>query len=158
MPLQMSCPVRVFIGLGSNLGNREAQIKAALEWLSTHPKIELIRHTELIETDPWGITSQGCFLNSVAEILTELSPHALLGQLQAAEKALGRKVSSQKWGPRVIDLDILLYGDVIVETPDLQVPHAYLTSRPFIIKQILELDSEIVHPRLHEPLRAFIKK
>jgi 2-amino-4-hydroxy-6-hydroxymethyldihydropteridine diphosphokinase len=143
--------VSVLIGIGSNIGNREKKIRSALAWLAAHPRIELRRHTEPMETEPWGYAEQPRFINAVAEILTDLDPHELLLELKQAEKALGRKKSSVKWGPREIDLDILLFGDLVLETGDLTIPHAHLTSRPFVLEQILELEPDGFHPRTGLP-------
>ena len=115
---------RAFIGLGSNLGDRRARIDAALEWLAGHERIRLGRHTEPIETPPWGVVEQPGFLNAVAEVTTSLAPEELLDELKRAERALGRTASEERWGPREIDLDILLFGDVVVECETLTVPHA----------------------------------
>jgi 2-amino-4-hydroxy-6-hydroxymethyldihydropteridine diphosphokinase len=133
-------------------------VHAALNWLAADPAIELKRHTKLIETEPWGLRDQPTFINAVAEICTNLDPFDLLTLLKSAEKELGRRKSTVKWGPRVIDLDILLYGEMIIETEDLTIPHAQLISRPFIIEQILELDAEVMHPKLGVPIRSFQKK
>jgi 2-amino-4-hydroxy-6-hydroxymethyldihydropteridine diphosphokinase len=133
-------------------------VRAALDWLLADPAIELKRHTKLIETEPWGFRNQPTFVNAVAEIFTHLEPLDLLTLLKSAEKELGRKKSIVRWGPRVIDLDILLYGERIVETEDLTIPHPRLISRPFIIEQILELDDDVMHPKLRVPIRSFLKK
>ena len=152
-----SSPVRVFIGLGSNLDNPTERVREAINWLSTDPAIELLRHTELMETEPWGLSDQPKFINAVAEVLTALDPFDLLSLLKTAEKKLGRKKSSVRWGPRVIDLDILLYGEQIIETDDLTIPHAQLVLRPFVIEQILQLDGDLIHPKFRVPIRTFLK-
>lgn len=139
---------RVFIGLGSNLGDRRAMIRAGLEWLSSHPRIEVLSRSGIIETEPWGQAEQPAFLNAVAEIRTSLAPHPLLEQLKIAEGELGRNRRSPKWGPREIDLDILLYGDEVIDTPTLKIPHEHLPARGFVIEQLIELDEDLVHPEL----------
>ncbi|MCP4196131.1 MAG: 2-amino-4-hydroxy-6-hydroxymethyldihydropteridine diphosphokinase, partial [Proteobacteria bacterium] len=116
MSTNAAVPVRVFIGLGSNLDNPVARVRSAITWLATDPAVELKRHTEPVETEPWGLENQPHFFNAVAEILTDLDPVELLTHLKFAEKELGRKESPVKWGPRVIDLDILLYGQMVIET------------------------------------------
>jgi 2-amino-4-hydroxy-6-hydroxymethyldihydropteridine diphosphokinase len=150
---------RVFIGLGSNLGDRAGRIAGALDWLRRHRSIELVAHTGCVETDPWGVTDQPPFLNAVAEIRTALGPEALLAELQAAEVALGRqKEGRSRWGPREIDLDILLFGERIVETMDLVIPHPWLTERRFVLTQLLELDPDLRHPVRHLPLGGFLPR
>jgi 2-amino-4-hydroxy-6-hydroxymethyldihydropteridine diphosphokinase len=111
-----------------------------------------------VETAPWGIENQPRFINAVAEILTNLDPFDLLLLLKSAEKELGRRNNAIKWGPRIIDLDILLYGEMVIETEELTIPHAQLISRPFVIEQILELDTDVIHPKLRVPIRCFLEK
>ncbi len=150
--------VRAFIGLGSNVGDREANIEAALEWISSHEQIELRSRTELIETEPWGLKDQPSFINAVAEVVTNLGPHQLLGELKRAEGELGRIKASQMWGPREIDLDILLYGEMILNTPELKIPHVHLTEREFVVKQLVSLDADVVHPKFRVPIKSFLFK
>jgi 2-amino-4-hydroxy-6-hydroxymethyldihydropteridine diphosphokinase len=144
--------VRAFIGLGSNLGNREERILGALDWLAKHSQIDLRNRTKIVETAPWGLLGQPSFLNAVAEIRTDLSPLELLGELKRAEKELGRAEEIVKWGPREIDLDILLYGEKVVDSKDLIIPHPHLLERPFVITHLLELDPDLVHPVKKAPL------
>lgn len=148
---------RVFVGLGSNLGDRAAHIEAACARLRDHPAIELVRRTELAETAPWGVEDQPAFLNAVAELRTTLAPEELLRALQRIERDLGR-TPSRRWGPREIDLDILLFGDRVVEGPQLVVPHPRLTERRFVLDQLLDLDPGLAHPRTGEPLSSFSKQ
>jgi len=145
---------RVFIGLGSNVGDREAHIEAACARLRDHPAIELVRRTELSETAPWGDADQPAFLNAVAEARTTLTPEQLLLALQRIERDVGR-TPSRRWGPREIDLDILLFGERVVDEPQLVVPHPRLTERRFVLDQLLALDADLVHPRTGRPLSSF---
>lgn len=149
---------RVFLGLGSNLGNREHNILKALDWISRHPAIILKRATPTAETEPWGTRDQPLFLNAVAIVRTRLDPADLLRELKRAEKILGRTNNHRRWGPREIDLDILLFGSQIVETEELKIPHPFLTTRPFVLKQVLELQADITHPKTGTPLSVFLKK
>ncbi len=146
---------RVFIGLGSNVGDRAAHIEAALARLAVHAGIALVRATELIETAPWGDVAQGAFFNAVAEVRTTMEPLELLHALQRMERELGR-TPSRRWGPREIDLDILLFGDRVVDDPHVVVPHPRLTERRFVLDQLLSLDATLVHPRLGVHLSSFI--
>lgn len=148
---------RVFIGLGSNLGDRAARIDRALAWLAAHPALQLVRCSAVVETAPWGIEDQPMFLNAVAEIRTELEPEALLAELKRAERQLGRiDPGRRRWGPREIDLDILLYGERVVDSPDLVVPHPRLSERRFVVSQLVELDPDLVDPRNGAPLASYL--
>ena len=147
-------PTRAFVGLGANLGDRRAAIEAALSRIAAHPGIELVRRTALIETPPWGVEDQPPFLNAVAELRTTLEPPELLEALKRMERDLGR-TPTRRWGPREIDLDILLFGDRVIDTPSLVVPHPHLGERPFVLAQLVELDPELVHPRSGHRLRSF---
>ncbi|MCK9459437.1 MAG: 2-amino-4-hydroxy-6-hydroxymethyldihydropteridine diphosphokinase [Proteobacteria bacterium] len=148
---------RAFVGLGANLGDRRATIEAALSRLAAQPGISLVRRTALVETPPWGVEDQPPFLNAVAELRTTLEPLALLESLQRLERELGRR-PTRRWGPREIDLDILLFGDRVVDAPTLVVPHPHLTDRPFVLSQLLALDPSLVHPRSGQRLSSFQSK
>jgi 2-amino-4-hydroxy-6-hydroxymethyldihydropteridine diphosphokinase len=137
--------MKAFIGLGSNLGEREAMIRLALDDLARLPSTRLVRASSLYDTEPVGEVDQPNFLNAVAQIDTELTARQLLWNLQLIEKRLGR-VRAQRWGPRTIDLDLLLYGGLVVEEPDLKVPHPELTRRSFVLVPLVELDPLLVHP------------
>jgi 2-amino-4-hydroxy-6-hydroxymethyldihydropteridine diphosphokinase len=137
---------RAFIGLGANVGDRRANIEAAIAAMSAHPRIEVVRCTALAETAPWGVADQPAFLNAVAEVRTTLDPVELLQSLKCMERELGR-TPGPRWGPREIDLDILLYGDSVIDDPLLTIPHPELAARPFVLAQLIELDARLVHPR-----------
>jgi 2-amino-4-hydroxy-6-hydroxymethyldihydropteridine diphosphokinase len=122
-----------YVGLGSNLGDREALIRRAAELIGT------VRLSTIRETEPWGYTAQGPFLNAVAEIETGLGPRPLLVHLLDVERRLGRERVGPRWGPRRIDLDLLLYGDETIEEPDLVVPHPRLLERRFVLEPLAEL-------------------
>lgn len=135
---------RVFIGLGSNLGDRRANLAAALERL-TERKIKVCQASSLIETQPWGGVQQEAFLNQVLEVETWLNPQDLLQTLLAIEAELGR-VREVKWGPRVIDLDILYIGQEQIYSPDLIVPHPYVEERAFVLESLVEIAPHFVDP------------
>ena len=147
---------RVFIGLGSNLGDRHGRMQAALKLLDEHPRITLEKHTGFVETEPWGVQDQPAFLNAVACTTTTLEPHALLAKLKRIEKELGREERNQKWGPREIDLDILLFGSLVIKTDNLVIPHERLVERPFVVVQLLELEENILHPVHRVLLKDFL--
>jgi 2-amino-4-hydroxy-6-hydroxymethyldihydropteridine diphosphokinase len=130
--------VTAYIGVGSNLGDRKVFIARAIKLLGETPGILLIRAGNLQETKPLGPIKQGDFINGVFELETLLGPVELLDALLAIEKKLGR-VRKKRWGPRTIDLDILLYGDRIIEHPRLRVPHPEIAHRPFILEGLHEL-------------------
>lgn len=122
-----------YVGLGSNLGDRESLIRQAAELIGA------TRLSTIIETDPWGYEQQPRFLNAVAEVETPLAPQAFLEQLLEVERRLGRERPGRPWGPRTIDLDLLLYGDEELDEPGLVVPHPHLEERLFVLEPLAEL-------------------
>jgi 2-amino-4-hydroxy-6-hydroxymethyldihydropteridine diphosphokinase len=133
-----------FVGIGSNLGDREATIRRALALLE---ELGTVRVSSIRETDPVGITDQPRFLNAVAELETNLTARQLLDRLLAIELELGRdRAGGVRWGPRAIDLDLLLYGDQTIEEPGLTVPHPRLAERDFVLEPLHELDPELALP------------
>jgi 2-amino-4-hydroxy-6-hydroxymethyldihydropteridine diphosphokinase len=147
--------MKAFVGLGSNLGERETMIRLALDDLSRLPATRLVRASSLYDTEPVGDVEQPNFLNAVAEVETDLTARQLLWNLQLIERRLGR-TRTRRWGPRTIDLDLLLYGRLIVDEPDLQVPHPELTRRSFVLVPLAELDPLLVHPVTGQTLLAHI--
>lgn len=122
-----------YVGLGANLGDREAAIVRAAALVDAR-RLSTIR-----ETEPWGYEDQPPFLNAVAELETETAPRDLLDRLLAVEASLGRDRSGPRWGPRTIDLDLLLYGDLVLDEPGLTVPHPRLPERLFVLEPLAEL-------------------
>jgi len=143
----MCSETRAFIGLGANVGDRRAHIEAALAAMAAHPRIAIVRCTAPVETEPWGVADQPAFLNAVAEVQTTLDPKELLQSLKRMERELGR-TPGRRWGPREIDLDILLFRNSVIDDSSLVIPHPELTTRPFVLSQLIELDEHLVHPRL----------
>jgi 2-amino-4-hydroxy-6-hydroxymethyldihydropteridine diphosphokinase len=138
---------RAYVGLGANLGDREATIRRALELLGAEPGIEVVAVSTLRETEPVGYADQPAFLNGAAALDTELSPRALLDRLLAVEQELGRvRGAGPRFGPRTIDLDLLLYGSEVVDEPGLTVPHPRLAERSFALEPLCELDSGLSLP------------
>ena len=133
---------RAYIGLGANLGNREKGIRDAAAELAA-ARLSTIR-----ETEPWGLTDQPRFLNAVAELETELTPRELLERLLDVERMFGRTRSGPRWGPRTIDLDLLLYGSRTIDEPGLKVPHPRLHERVFVLEPLAELAPDAVVPGL----------
>lgn len=136
---------RVYIGIGSNLGDKQENIKKALDLLKANGRLSGVIAAPLYKTDPVGCADQDWFLNTVACFTTDMSPHDLLGVLMSMEKEMGR-VRTVRWGPRVIDLDILLYGDLKIDFPDLQVPHPRLEERAFVMVPLADLSPDLVMP------------
>lgn len=122
-----------YVGLGSNLGDREALIRRAAE------AIGAVRLSTIRETEPWGLAEQPPFLNAAAELETALPARELLDRLLDVERQLGRKRDGARWGPRTIDLDLLLYGEEVIDEPGLRVPHPYLLERRFVLEPLAEL-------------------
>lgn len=149
--------MKAYIGLGSNLGERESMIRQALEALSILPDTDLVRASSLYDTEPVGDVEQPNFLNAVAQVETDLPARQLLWNLQLIEKRLGRE-RTRRWGPRVIDLDLLLYGDEIVEEDGLRVPHPELTRRAFVLVPLVELEPLLVHPGTGETMLSHLSK
>ena len=136
----------VYIGLGANLGDREATIRKALELVAEGGDVEVAAVSSLRETDPVGYEEQPRFLNGAAALRTELAPRPLLERLLDVERRLGRDRSGPRFGPRTIDLDLLLYGSAEVDEPGLQIPHPRLQERPFVLEPLAELDDRLEVP------------
>jgi 2-amino-4-hydroxy-6-hydroxymethyldihydropteridine diphosphokinase len=133
--------VIAYIGLGSNLGEREATLREALTRLGELDGVAVVAVSSFRETDPVGNVDQPRFVNGAAEIETKLGPRELLDRLLEVERSLGRDRSrEERWGPRTVDLDLLLYGDETVGEPGLEVPHPRLAERTFVLEPLVELD------------------
>lgn len=140
---------RVFIGIGSNLGNRRAHYQKALEHIAALPKTRIVKRSSLYESEPIG-DAKNWYVNGAIEIETDFPPEQLLRRLQGIEQAMGRKKTPQtkKWASRKIDLDLLLFDNQIVESPNLKVPHPELHNRRFVLLPLSELAPHVSHPRL----------
>jgi len=131
--------VRAYVGLGSNLGDREATLRQAVAALREVPGVRIVAVSAFRETDPVGFLDQPCFLNGAAAIETELSPQELLAALLEVERGLGRIRGGERYGPRTVDLDLLVYGDVTLAEPGLEIPHPRLHERRFALEPLAEL-------------------
>src|SRR5215211_6923525 len=138
--------MRAYLGVGANLGNREETIERALELVGRQKGVEVVAVSALRETEPVGFTDQPRFLNGAAAIETDLEPRELLEALLTVERALGRTRDGPRFGPRTIDLDLLLYDDVVVDEPGLQIPHPRLHERAFVLEPLAELNPGLVVP------------
>jgi 2-amino-4-hydroxy-6-hydroxymethyldihydropteridine diphosphokinase len=137
---------RAYVGLGSNLGDREHMIWGAIHMLAFNPEVDIAAVSSIRETEPVGLLDQPPFLNAAAAVDTELGPRALLELLLAVERELGRTREGPRFGPRTIDLDLLLYGDETVDEPGLEVPHPRLHERRFALEPLAELDPDLLVP------------
>ena len=133
----------IYIALGTNLGDRSANLQAAIEAMS--PEIRVLAESHIYETPPWGYEDQPAFLNMVVKAETDLEPESLLTYLKQIEAELGRE-KSVRWGPRLIDLDILFYDDLVINTPPLIIPHPRLHERGFVLVPLADVAPEMVHP------------
>lgn len=149
---------RVFIGVGSNEGDRLAMISQAVQRLGSHHGIRVVQMALVSETEPVGLSEQPDFLNTVVEIETTFSPHELLTIVKRLEQQLGRLPSSQRWGPRPIDLDILLYDDRILQDQHLTIPHAHMHERRFVLEPLAQLAPDVVHPVLKQTIEALLER
>jgi 2-amino-4-hydroxy-6-hydroxymethyldihydropteridine diphosphokinase len=145
----------VYLALGSNIGNRLANLRAAINNLT--PQMSVKIKSSVYETPPWGFTAQPEFLNQVIMAETYLQPQALLSHLKRLETALGRTPSFQN-GPRLIDMDILFFDDLVLDTPPLVVPHPRLHERAFVLVPLAEIAPDLVHPALNKPIHELLDK
>ena len=136
-----------FLGFGANLGDRKKNLAEAINALNSRPDVAVLRTSGVYETEPWGLTDQPKYLNMVAEIATSISPDELLERVKKLEHDMGRE-EGPRLGPRLIDIDILLLEDLVVDEPDLTVPHASMHLRPFVLVPLAELTPDSVHPVL----------
>ncbi len=145
-----------YIGIGSNLGYREDNCERAIKLLIANG-ILVTKRSSMAETEPWGVKEQPDFINMAVEIKTGLTPEELLRLLKNIEIDVGRLPSSH-WGPRIIDLDILLYDDVIMETPELQIPHPGISEREFVLKPLAEIAPDKMHPVLKKSVKKLLEE
>lgn len=145
---------RVYLSLGANLGDREGALREALAQLGA-AGIKVLRVSSLYETEPRDVPDQPWFLNAVAEAETELFPKMLLARTQSIEQAMGRRKTRPK-GPRTIDIDILLYGNSVVDTEALVIPHPRMHERRFVLEPLSELDPELRHPVTRRTVRDML--
>lgn len=143
---------RAYIGLGSNLGDRVAMLTAALAALSETPGVSVVAVSRAYESEPWGVLDQPAFANAVAAIDTDLTAEGLLAVAKSVERSLGR-IAGRRYGPREIDVDVLLFGSDVVDTPQLTVPHPRLLERDFVVTPLLEVAPHVTLPDGSVPTR-----
>jgi 2-amino-4-hydroxy-6-hydroxymethyldihydropteridine diphosphokinase len=149
-------PQGVFIGIGSNLGDRRANIAEALDRISKLPGTRIVKESSFYESEPHG-DAKNWFVNTAIELDTEFTPENLLKKLKAVEAAMGRKrVKGKRWGNRIIDLDILLYGQLVLNKRNLKVPHPELHRRRFVLLPLCELGPQMIHPILQHTVSGLL--
>lgn len=146
-----------FVSIGSNLGDARRQCLKAIEQMDAADLLSIKRASSLYTTSPWGVTSQPWFVNAAAEVETGLDVFAFLSCLQHIEKKAGR-VRTRKWGPRIIDLDIVFFNDAVISLPGLSVPHPLMQRRRFVLAPVAEIAPRFVHPVLKKPLQVLLQE
>ena len=141
--------VTVYLGLGSNLGDRQENLKKAMEFLAQ--RLRMGKVSAIYDTDPLGDTNQPRYLNMVCQVFTMLAPEGLLALVKGVESKMGRKGKSG--APRSIDIDILLYGNLVMTTPDLTIPHPRMHERAFVLVPLAEIDPDLVHPLKNKTIK-----
>lgn len=153
----MDSVATAYLALGSNLGDREAHLSEAARTLASSEGVRRATLSRVYETAPLGPAGQGPYLNAVLRLETELPPAELLALLQRVEAAHGRDRGGERWGPRTLDLDLLLYDDRVIDEPALQVPHPHLHERPFVLEPLAELAPDLVHPTIGTRIRELAR-
>ena len=146
-----------YIGIGSNLCNREENCDKSIQLLEEDGRIKITKRSSMSETEPWGIKDQPKFINMAVEIVTDLKPNALLSLLKKIETASGRR-TGRRWGPRVIDLDILFYDDLVLKIPGLEIPHPEICKRDFVLIPLKEIAPEKLHPVLKKKIKELLQE
>lgn len=146
---------KVYLGLGSNVGDRLKFIESAIERIGDLDGVKLTKKASLYETEPWGVKDQGFFLNTAVEIETSLSPEDLHNEIKSIEQTLGRE-SREKWTQREIDIDLLFYGDRIIDEDNLKVPHNRIEDRRFVLVPLAEMDPDLIHPVLNKSVKELL--
>lgn len=145
-----------YIGIGSNLGNRKQNCEKAIGLLIEH-RITVTKRSTMLETEPWGIKDQPKFINMALTIDTILEPENLLNLLKKIESAVGRTQTS-RWGPRIIDLDILLYDNLIINTNTVQIPHPGIKERDFVLRPLSEIAPDKIHPVFKKSIKELLNE
>jgi 2-amino-4-hydroxy-6-hydroxymethyldihydropteridine diphosphokinase len=143
-----------YIGIGSNLGTREENCERAIDLL-IDKGLTILKQSSMIETEPWGVIDQPAFINMAVSVDTTLPPETLLTLVKEIETELGR-TETFRWGPRIIDLDILFYDNVVMEKPDMSIPHPHIKDRDFVLRPLAEIAPDLVHPVLKKRIKELL--
>ena len=144
-----------YIGIGSNLESPAANCLKAMEHLQTHSELTFVARSSLYQSEPFGITDQNWFVNSAVQLTTSLPPEELLRTCLSIEHMMGR-TRDEKWGPRIIDLDILFYDDLILKQEGLEIPHPGITERSFVLAPMCEIAPDFIHPKFKKPIQILL--
>ncbi len=144
-----------YIGIGSNLESPAENCLKAVERLNAHSDLTLVARSSLYQSEPFGKTDQDWFVNSVVQLTTPLSPEELLRACLSIEQAMGR-TRTEKWGPRIIDLDILFYDDLVLKQEGLEIPHPGIPDRSFVLAPMSEIAPKFIHPKLEKPIQTLL--
>ena len=146
----------VYVQLGGNLGDRKGFLEKACELISEHIGT-VVKKSMIYESTPWGVDNQGYFLNQVLLIKTRFNPFKLLEKILEIEKIMGR-IRLEKWGERIIDIDVLFYNDIIIEAETLCIPHSHISKRRFVLKPMNDIASKYLHPKLNLTISELLEK
>jgi 2-amino-4-hydroxy-6-hydroxymethyldihydropteridine diphosphokinase len=146
---------KVFLGIGTNLGNRESNLSKAINSIEEYVG-RVLRTSSVYETEPWGFQSEDKFLNIVVKVETSLTPYGLLGKIVMIESFLGRERIGKQYSSRLIDIDILLYGDLIIDEISLKIPHPQMHKRKFVLIPMCEIEKDLIHPVLKESFASLL--
>jgi 2-amino-4-hydroxy-6-hydroxymethyldihydropteridine diphosphokinase len=145
----------IFLGLGSNLGDREVHLQRAIALLEEDECVQIKKKSTVIETEPIGHTEQGAFLNQVIQIETSYDPYSLLQKCLKIEKSSGR-IREEKWGPRTLDIDILFFGETVLQSDGLKIPHPEVSNRAFVLLPLAEIAPTFQHPVSGQQIEAML--
>lgn len=149
--------MRVFLGLGSNVGDRLKYIENATERIGKLEGVAIVKKASVYETEPWGVKDQEYYLNTAIEVDSDLSANDIHKAIKNIEEELGRE-TREKWTSREIDIDLLFYGNEVIDSENLKIPHREIENRKFVLIPLAELDQDIIHPILNKPVSVLLRE